>query len=77
VVEHHIGLFSFQVSTIMSAIYLDMLQIFVFRWPAQVHGLIFQQDGEPHQFGDVLCIALDEDFPGSWIKRDGLINPSP
>jgi hypothetical protein len=74
VVEHHVGLFSFQGGTIMSAIYLDILQNFVFPWLAEVDGLIFQQDGEPHHFGDILCTALDVQFPGHWIRRGGLIN---
>jgi hypothetical protein len=64
-VEHHVGLFAFQGSTIMSAmsaIYVDMLQNFVFPWPAEVDGPIFQQDGEPHHFGVILCTALTNNF---------------
>jgi hypothetical protein len=44
----------------MSAIYLDVLENFVFPWTAEIDGLIFQQAGEPHQFGDILCTALDK-----------------
>jgi hypothetical protein len=49
----------------MSAVYLDMLQNFVFpKTVAEVDGLIFQQDGAPAHFGATVRTALDKRFPG-------------
>jgi hypothetical protein len=57
----------------MGASYLDMLENFVFPRIAKVYGLIFLQDGTPYHLGYILCTALDERFPGRWIKRGELI----
>jgi hypothetical protein len=52
----------------MSAVYLDMLENFVFpQILAEVDGLIFQQDHAPAHFGAIVCTALDERFPDQWI----------
>jgi hypothetical protein len=72
-----IGPFFFHESTIMGAVYLDMLENFVFPQTAEVDGLIFQQDGAPPHFGAIVRTALDELFPGRWIGRGGPINWPP
>jgi hypothetical protein len=72
-----VGPFFFHESTITSAVYLDMLENFVFPQIAEVDSLIFQQDGAPHHFGAIVCTALDKRFPGRWIARGGPINWPP
>jgi hypothetical protein len=68
--------FFFHESTITSAVYLVMLENFVFPQIAEVDGLIFQQDGAPPHIGAIVRTALDERFPGRWIGRGGrLIGP--
>jgi hypothetical protein len=72
-----VGPFFFHESTITSAVYLDVLENFVFPQIAEVDGLIFQQDGAPPHFGAIVRTALDERFPGRWIGRGGPINWPP
>jgi hypothetical protein len=68
----------FHKNPIMSAVYLDMLENFVFpQIVAEVHGLIFQQDGAPAHFGATGSTALDKRFPGRWIGRGGPISWPP
>jgi ribosomal protein S18 acetylase RimI-like enzyme len=72
-----VGPFFFHESTITSAVYLDMLENFVFPQIAEVDGLIFQQDGAPPHFGAIVHTALDERFRSRWIGRGGPINWPP
>jgi hypothetical protein len=72
--DRTVGPFFFHKITITSAVYLDMLENFVFPQIAEVDGLIFQQDGTPPHFGAIVRTALDERFPGRWIGREGPIN---
>jgi hypothetical protein len=72
-----VGPFFFHESTITGAVYLDMLQNFVFPQTAEVDSLIFQQDGAPPYFGAIVRTALDKRFPGRWIGRGGPINWPP
>jgi hypothetical protein len=61
--------------TTTSAVYLYMLEKFVFpQIVAEVDGLIFQQYGVPAHFGAIVRTALNEGFPGGWICRGGPIN---
>jgi hypothetical protein len=50
----------FHKSPIMSAVYLDMLEKFVFpHTGAEVDSIIFQQDGAPVHFGAIVSTTLD------------------
>lgn len=73
-----VGSCFFHKSTIMSAVYLDMLENFVFpQIVADVDSLIFQQDGAPVHFGAIVSTALDKQFPGLYIGMGGPINSPP
>jgi hypothetical protein len=72
-----VGPLFFHESTITSAVYLDVLENFVFPQIAEVDCLIFQQDGAPPNFGAIVRTALDERFSGQWIGRGGPINWPP
>jgi hypothetical protein len=53
-----------------SAVYLDMLENFVFpKTVVEVHGLIFQQNGAPANFGAIVRTALDEPTPWSMDRH--------
>ncbi|GBM47010.1 hypothetical protein AVEN_152789-1 [Araneus ventricosus] len=52
---------------VTSNIYLDMLQLYaVSQFP---EGVIFQQDGAPPHYGNIVREFLDTTFPQRWIGR--------
>jgi hypothetical protein len=64
----------FHENTITSAVYLDMLENFLFpQIVAEVNCLNFQQDGAPACFGAIVRTAVDERFPDPWIGKGGPI----
>jgi hypothetical protein len=71
------GPFFFHENTITRAVFLDMLENFVFPQIAEVGGLNFQQDGAPPYFSAIVRTALDERFPGQWIGWGGPIKWPP
>lgn len=55
----------FHWTTTTNAVYLEMLQIFVFQQiAAEADGLFFQQDSAPTHFGAMVPSPLDDRFPG-------------
>jgi hypothetical protein len=53
----------------MSVVWLDMPENFLFaQTVVEADSLILQQDGA------TVCMDLDEQYPGWWIGREGLIN---
>jgi hypothetical protein len=56
-----VGSCFFHETTILSAVYLDMLENLVFpQIVAEIDSLIFQQDGAPVHFDATISTALDE-----------------
>jgi hypothetical protein len=56
-----VGSCFFHENIIMCAVYLDMLDNFVFpQIVAEIDSLIFQQDGAPGHVGATMSTALDE-----------------
>ncbi|GBM38319.1 hypothetical protein AVEN_158348-1 [Araneus ventricosus] len=58
-------------STVTSNIYLDMLHLYAV--PQFPEGVIFQQDGAPPQYGNIVREFLDTTFPQRWIGRGAVI----
>jgi hypothetical protein len=75
--DHIIGTFFFAENTIISTVYLDMLQNFVFLEIAEADSLIFQQDGTPPYFGATVHTARDAQFTGRWTGMAGPISQPP
>ena len=46
---------------------MDMLQLYAV--PHLPDGTIYQQDGAPPHFVNIICTFLDEQFPSRWIGR--------
>jgi hypothetical protein len=67
---HMIGPFLFAERTVTSTTYLDMLELFAV---PQIGGnnVIFQQDGAPPHFSNVVREFLDVNFPLRWIGKGG------
>ncbi|GBN71809.1 hypothetical protein AVEN_47120-1 [Araneus ventricosus] len=56
---------------VTSNIYLDMLQLYaVLQFP---EGVIFQQDGAPPHYGNIVREFLDTAFPQRWIGRGAVM----
>ncbi|KAJ4430987.1 hypothetical protein ANN_19580, partial [Periplaneta americana] len=53
--------------TVTANTYLDMLQLYAV--PQLPDGAIFQQDGAPPHFANMVRTFLDEQFPARWIGR--------
>ncbi|GBN57901.1 hypothetical protein AVEN_228741-1 [Araneus ventricosus] len=53
---------------VTSSIYLDMLQLYAV--PQFPEGVIFQQDGAPPHYGNIVRQFLNTTFPQRWIGRD-------
>ncbi|KAJ4439097.1 hypothetical protein ANN_15054 [Periplaneta americana] len=53
--------------TVTADTYLDMLQLYAV--PQLPDGAIFQQDGAPPHFANMVRTFLDEQFPARWIGR--------
>jgi hypothetical protein len=66
-----IGPFFFEEATVTGASYLNMLQNYAITRISQVY--FFQQDGAPPHFANTVKAFLDQQFPGKWIGRSGLI----
>lgn len=64
-----IGPFFFGEPTITATTYLDMLEQYAF--PLLPPGTIFQQDGAPPHYSNIVRTSLNERFPDSWIGRGG------
>ncbi|GBN98846.1 hypothetical protein AVEN_259877-1 [Araneus ventricosus] len=56
--------------TVTSNIYLDMLQLYAV--PQFPEGVIFQQDGAPPHYGNIVREFLDTTSPQRWIGRDAV-----
>ncbi|GBL94796.1 hypothetical protein AVEN_244772-1 [Araneus ventricosus] len=57
--------------TVTSIIYLDMLQLYAV--PQFPESVIFQQDGAPPHYGNIVLEFLDTTFPQWWIGRDAVM----
>ncbi|GBN20491.1 hypothetical protein AVEN_134049-1 [Araneus ventricosus] len=53
--------------TVTSNIYLHTLQLYAV--PQFLEGVIFQQDGSPPPYGNIVREFLDTTFPQRWIGR--------
>ncbi|KAJ4431491.1 hypothetical protein ANN_20089 [Periplaneta americana] len=62
-----IGPYFFAEKTVTANTYLDMLQLYAV--PQLPDGAIFQQDGAPPHFANMVRTFLDEQFPARWIGR--------
>ncbi|KAJ4429534.1 hypothetical protein ANN_21703 [Periplaneta americana] len=62
-----IGPYFFAEKTVTANTYLDMLQLYAV--PQLPDGVIFQQDGAPPHFANMVRTFLDEQFPARWIGR--------
>ncbi|GBN99850.1 hypothetical protein AVEN_157665-1 [Araneus ventricosus] len=57
--------------TVTSNIYLDMLQLYAV--PQFPEGVIFQQNGTPPHYGNIVREFLDTTFPQRWIGRGAVM----
>ncbi|GBO05805.1 hypothetical protein AVEN_11406-1 [Araneus ventricosus] len=57
--------------TVTSNIYLDMLQLYAV--PQFPEGVIFQQDGAPPHYGNIVREFLDTTSPKRWIARGAVM----
>ncbi|GBN12788.1 hypothetical protein AVEN_175699-1 [Araneus ventricosus] len=57
--------------TVTSNTYLDMLQLYAV--PLFPGGVIFQQDGAPQHYGNIVREFLDTTFPQWWIGRGAVM----
>ncbi|GBM09405.1 hypothetical protein AVEN_184104-1 [Araneus ventricosus] len=57
--------------TVTSNIYLDMLQLYAV--PQFPDSAIFQQDGAPPHYGNIVREVLDTTFPQRWIGRGAVM----
>ncbi|GBO37593.1 hypothetical protein AVEN_15636-1, partial [Araneus ventricosus] len=57
--------------TVTSNIYLHMLQLYAV--PPFPEGVIFQQDGAPPHYGNIVRQFLNTTFPQRWIGRDAVM----
>ncbi|GBN35653.1 hypothetical protein AVEN_190968-1 [Araneus ventricosus] len=57
--------------TVTSNIYLDMLQLYAV--PQCPEGVVFQQDGAPPHYGNIVREFLDTTFPQRWIGRGAVM----
>ncbi|GBN13626.1 hypothetical protein AVEN_4468-1 [Araneus ventricosus] len=55
-----------------SNIYLDMLQLYAV--PQFPEGVIFQQDGAPPHYDNIVREFLDTTFPQWWIGRGAVMH---
>lgn len=68
------GPFFFAEKTINGAVYLDMLENFLFPQLEEIEDrIIFQQDGAPPHYHNSVTDALNMRFPLRWIGRGGPI----
>jgi hypothetical protein len=65
-----IGPYFFAEGTVTSHNYLDMLELFAIP-QIDDDNVIFQLDGAPAQYGNIIMEFLDEIFPQRWIGRGG------
>lgn len=65
-----VGPFFFAESTVTSIAYLDMLQLFTLP-QIENEDLIFQQDGAPPHYAQIVREFLDQHFSRRWIGRGG------
>jgi hypothetical protein len=73
-----IGPFFFMEPTVTATPYLDMLEQYAF--PQIAHkqpNIIFQQDGAPPHWSNIVRKALNNTFPNRWIGRGGQIAGPP
>ncbi|GBL80724.1 hypothetical protein AVEN_225362-1 [Araneus ventricosus] len=66
-----IGPFFFAETTVTSNIYHDMLQLYAV--PQFPEGVIFQQDGTPPHYSNIVHEFLDTTFRQWWIGRDAVM----
>ncbi|KFM70121.1 hypothetical protein X975_02734, partial [Stegodyphus mimosarum] len=65
-----IGPFFFTEETVLSVVYLDMLENFVFPQLEELPPDVFlQQDGAPPHWGTIVRSSLNDHFTGRWIGR--------
>ncbi|GBN91329.1 hypothetical protein AVEN_128442-1 [Araneus ventricosus] len=58
-------------TTVTSNIYLDMVQLYAV--PQFPEGVIFEQDGAPPHYGNIVREFLDATFPQQWIGRGAVM----
>ncbi|KFM62835.1 hypothetical protein X975_24013, partial [Stegodyphus mimosarum] len=69
-----IGLFVFTEKTVLSVVYLDMLENFVFPQLEELQPHVsLQQDGATPHWGTIVRSSLNGHFTGRWIGRGGPI----
>ena len=59
--------FFFTEKMVTASMYLEMLQLYAV--PQLPHGTIYQQDGAPPHFVNIVRTFMDEQFPARWIGR--------
>jgi hypothetical protein len=64
-----IGPYFFAERTVTSHNYLDMLELFALPQTDDDH-VMFQQDGAPAHYANIVTEFLNETFPRRWIGRD-------
>jgi hypothetical protein len=70
-----IGPFFFAEVTVISSIYLNMLENFVYPQLQDLQpAVLFQQDGAPPHWRFVVRASLNQHFPNRWIGRAGPIS---
>jgi hypothetical protein len=67
-----IGPFFFEEATVTGASYLNTLQNYAITRIPQ--GYLFQQDGAPPHYANTVKAFLDQQFPGKWIGRRGVLS---
>ena len=66
-----VGPFFFTEQIVTGQSYLRMLETFAYPVLRNIDNVIFQQDGAPPHWALVVRDSLNENFPNSWIGRDG------
>ncbi|PSN33103.1 hypothetical protein C0J52_19410 [Blattella germanica] len=68
------GPYFFNEKTVTGIVYLDMLQQFLEPQLIQdgiIHDVVFQQDGAPCHYANIMKDYLNDRFPNRWIGRGG------